>query len=232
MTYAYVTRWVVAGGGAIAIALAGCGGGGEPEHVSASGTRAHASTASTSYQPGPPAAAPGGAFSGFSGGGGGGGSRHGGGGPSGGIAGALYDRTVRQRALTERSHMGPERLDGTDPEQRRTEDWSAATSSAHPVTSPTDDDCDRLWAQHVATTEAYHARRHDGLHSAISPARERAFLTSCRAQPLAARQCMDRDYLVAHADECQAMRETGAGAQAHRQLQRAARETPIPGHGT
>ena len=227
-----IVRWAVAGGGAVAITIAGCGGGGDSQQTSSAAPAAHASTASPSYQAGPAPAPAGGAFSGFSGGGGGGGGRvvHGQG-PSGGIAGALYERTVRQRELTERQHRGPERLDGTDPAARRAADWASATGSAHGVTSPGDDDCDRLWSQHVATTEAYHATRRDGLHSATSAARERAFLEQCRATPEDARQCLDRTYLIAHRDECdEVMHDEGAAA--HSKLQSAARETPIPGHRT
>lgn len=205
-------------------ALPGCGGDSAPDsqHPSASGHAATPSGTSTAFSPGPPAAGGGGGGfggggGGFSGGGGGGG---GGGHPRlGGIAGVLHDREARRRAAIERAHRppGPVRLGSLDEEAQRGADWGAATTSAHPITSVDDDQCERLWAQHVATTEAYHTSRHDGLHSVTGDRDRRRFLSSCRQQTPALQQCMDHAYFQAHQDECQHAREDDPRRrQAHR----------------
>jgi hypothetical protein len=214
-------RWVTAGAFGLALVAAGCGGGDEEQHAAPSS--AHAATPqSTAFRP----AAPGttssgdmGSASGFVVGGAGGGRPH-----LGGVGGALHDRLVRRRDAIERAHRppGPERLDGQSEQERLVSDWRTATTSAHPITGPTDDLCERMWAQHVATTESFHATRHDGLHSAVAASDRASFLEQCRAQPPQAQQCMDREYLAAHQDECQHMRDT-EGARIHRQIQAARR---------
>lgn len=214
-------RWVLAGAVGLALAAAGCGGGDEEQHAS-SGAAHGPAAPSTQFRPPPPGG----------GGGGGGGDFSGaystgalGGRPHlGGVGGALHDRTVRRREAIERAHRppGPERLDGQTEQQRLVSDWQTASSSAHPITGPTDDLCQRMWAQHVATTESFHSARHDGLHSAVTASDQASFLAQCRAQPQQAQQCMDREYLAAHQDECERMRDT-EGARIHRQIQSARR---------
>jgi hypothetical protein len=189
---------------------AGCGGGGEePQRASATSPTAHASTPATSYQPGPAPAPAGGAFGPFSSGG----SMGGGGAPRlGGLAGSLHDRVVRQREAIERAHRGPERLSGQSADDQRHSDFRTAYSSARAVPQPGDDDCDRLWARHAAGAEAFHALRHDGLHSATGPGAEQTFLTGCRGASPEERQCMDADYLIQHQDECATVRQAQSAA--------------------
>jgi len=202
---------------AIGTSLApGCGGDGDTRVTGAAapGTRGGPPPPVSGFQPsssggsGSFAGGGGGGFSGgvsgggFSGGGGGGGHAH-----LGGAAGILVRREQRRREAIERAHRGPVRLTGLDEDQQRTADWGAATTSAHPVTGVDDDQCERIWAQHVATTEAYHSRRQDGLHSSISSTDERNFLRTCRTQSPQMQQCLDRAYLQEHEDECHAARE-------------------------
>lgn len=213
------------------LAVAGCGGGGDDEaasaHPSTSGSSRPTAAASTGFTAG---GGGGGSFGGdgFSGGGGGGGGG-GGHGRLGGVGGILHEREVRRRAAIERAHRppGPVRLtgDGLDEDAQRARDWATASASAHPVTSVDDDQCERLWAQHVASSEAYHSTRHDGLHSAISASDERHFLASCRAQSPAMQQCMDRAYYEAHQDECQHAREQDP---THQRADRAAHASREP----
>lgn len=232
-----ITSYAHAGRGtgvALALALvltgaAGCGGGDEEASSSASAgshSSSSSSSASTStgFTAGPAPVTYGGGsdFQGSSGVGGGGG-----GAPRlGGVGGYLHDQEARRRAAIERAHRppGPVRLTGLDEQQQRAADWGAATTSAHPVTSPDDDQCERLWAQHVATTEAYHAARHDGLHSAISASDERHFLRTCRAESPAQRQCLDRAYMQEHQDECQTAQRSDPQRQAAQRAAHAARE--------
>jgi hypothetical protein len=146
----------------------------------------------------------------------------------------LHDREVRRRAAIERAHRppGPVRLtgDGTMSEDaQRGADWGAASASSHPVTSVDDDQCERLWAQHVASSEAYHASRHDGLHSAISAADERHFLESCRDESPAVQQCMDRAYLEQHQTECEQAREADPRRREAARLRAALHEPAHPG---
>ncbi|MFO0682053.1 MAG: hypothetical protein U0234_08380 [Sandaracinus sp.] len=207
---------------------AGCGGGDEEASSSASAHSSSSSSSSastsSSFTPGPAPATYGGGDS-FVGGGGGGGG--GGGAPHlGGVGGYLHDQEARRRAAIERAHRppGPVRLTGLDEQQQRAADWAAATTSAHPVTSPDDDQCERMWAEHVATTEAYHAARHDGLHSAISASDERHFLRTCRSESPAQRQCLDRAYVQEHQDECEAAQRSDPQRQAAERAAHAARE--------
>lgn len=208
---------------------AGCGGDEEPSGPHPGGSSASHPTASgtsTGFTPGPPSG--GGGGGGFSagpsfGGGGGGGGGHG---RLGGIGGVLHDREARRRAAIERAHRppGPVRLGSLDDTAQRTADWASASASAHPVTSVDDDQCERLWAQHVATTEAYHTTRHDGLHSAISDSEQRRFLRNCRAQSPAMQQCLDRAYLEAHQDECTEARAQDPSRRAAHRAAEASRE--------
>ncbi len=219
--------------------VSGCGGGDEAQgpHSATGGSAPRPAVAgSTSFQPGPPAGS--GGFGGGGGGGFGGGSLGGSGGFSGGgsshsahprlggIAGVLHDREARRRAAIERAHRppGPVRLGSLDEQAQRGADWGASSAAAHPITSTDDDQCERLWAQHVASSEAYHATRHDGLHSATSARDQRHFLATCRAQPPAMQQCMDRAYLEQHQDECTQARAQDPTRREAARVRAAARE--------
>lgn len=189
---------------AIAVAIAGCGGGEGETHASAGGGGGHAArpTAppSTAYQPSSSGSG-GGVSEGF-------GSVHSSHPRLGGTAGAMRAEEMRRIAAIERAHRppGPERLTGVDEADQRTADFMEAART-RAISSTDADACERAWDQHVATTEAFHARRHDGLHDPISASDRTSYLATCRQQSAEMQQCGDPAYMTEHMDECEDVRE-------------------------
>ncbi len=199
-----VAPWTLRAGLAVLLAIAGCGGGEEEGHTSSGGP--HASRA-----PAPPSTAYVPSSSGGPGPNEGFGSIHSPHPRLGGTAAAMRAEEMRRIAAIEAAHRppGPQRLTGEDAEEQRLADWMAA-SQTRSVPSADDDACERAWDQHVTTTEAFHARRHDGLHDPISARDRTSYLEHCRAQTPEMQQCGDPTYRIEHMDECQEMIERQA----------------------
>jgi hypothetical protein len=80
----------------------------------------------------------------------------------------------------------------------------------------------------VAGTDAFHERRHDGLHTPNSPADRAAFLATCHSFPPDMQECQDPAHLAQHMDECERIRErTVRDTQAAQRARAAASDEPV-----